>query len=149
MKENTSIIGETFGELLVLELVQRPDNISPDKWAKKWLCKCSCGELHTVHDYRLRKGLTTMCVKCAHKKGASKMIPDLTNQIFGELTVIRRATKEERSKEVYWLCKCSCGKESFVKTGNLRNGHCTRCWECAHQQTANHKKIDLVGQRFG
>ena len=73
----------------------------------------------------------------------------LTGQKFGELTVIRRATKEERPKEVYWLCKCSCGNDSFVKTGNLRNGHCTRCWECAHYKSNSHKRIDLVGQRYG
>lgn len=82
------------------------------------------------------------------KKHDKRMI-DLTGQKFGELTVIRRATKEERPKEVYWLCKCSCGNDSFVKTGNLRNGHCTRCWECAHYKSNSHKRIDLVGQRYG
>lgn len=53
-------------------------------------------------------------------KKHDKRIIDLTGQKFGELTVIRRATKEERPKEVYWLCKCSCGNDSFVKTGNLK-----------------------------
>lgn len=31
----------------------------------------------------------------------SKKYIDLTGRIFGELTVIRRATKEERPKDVY------------------------------------------------
>ena len=79
----------------------------------------------------------------------SKKYIDLTGRIFGELTVIRRATKEERPKDVYWLCKCSCGNNSFVKTGNLNNGHCTRCWECAHYKSNSHKRIDLTNKRFG
>jgi HNH endonuclease len=60
---------------------------------------------------------------------------DLTGQVFGELTAVRRIGCE-------WVCQCSCGKETTVRTGLLRNGNTKACghlWEKHH----------LTGRRFG
>lgn len=49
---------------------------------------------------------------------------DLSNQTFGELTVIKRVPRPEhlRKDVPYWLCKCSCGNETIIPTERLTNG---------------------------
>lgn len=51
---------------------------------------------------------------------------DLTGQIFGCLSVIKK-TKKDKWGQYQWLCKCDCGKEVIVKGGNLRNGNSKSC----------------------
>lgn len=54
---------------------------------------------------------------------------DLTGQQFGYLTVIEREPKSlTKSKgAVMWRCKCSCGKETVVRSRSLRNGDTRSC----------------------
>ena len=51
---------------------------------------------------------------------------DLTNQIFGRLTVIERAANS-KCGHVQWLCKCECGNTIITETGSLRQGHTKSC----------------------
>lgn len=46
---------------------------------------------------------------------------DLTGQSFGRWTVLSYAGKS------YWICRCECGKERAVFTGNLKNGKSASC----------------------
>ena len=84
---------------------------------------------------------------------------DLTNQKFGELTVLRQATKEEiqnytkiqdttKTRNACWWVQCSCGKEPFVVQGrNLRNG---KTQSCGHLKShPNSNRDNLEGQKFG
>ena len=48
---------------------------------------------------------------------------DLTNCVFGKLTVLRRSTDDKRK----WLCRCSCGNEVDVFHGNLQRLNSTTC----------------------
>lgn len=50
---------------------------------------------------------------------------DLTGQRYGELTVLRPA--DNVGGRTAWLCRCSCGRETVVKTCHLRNGHTKSC----------------------
>lgn len=55
---------------------------------------------------------------------------DLTGQVFGELTVIKRGSDYVTPKghhSVQWLCKCSCGRESLVRSAKLINGYTKSC----------------------
>lgn len=70
---------------------------------------------------------------------------NLTNKIFGELTVLKPATAKE-DKYTRWICKCSCGKEVEVRTDYLTSGHTT---SCGHIKNQLFGKKDLIGQRFG
>jgi hypothetical protein len=54
-----------------------------------------------------------------------RKIFDLIGQIFGKLTVLKR--NGHQGKETQWLCLCDCGKETNVKTSNLRSGHTKSC----------------------
>lgn len=140
---------QIFGELTVIKEFPRSSDVNSHKWKTKWVCKCSCGQEYITTSNSLTTGKIKMCKVCSRKIATEKRIPDLVGKTYGELTVIRRATKEEKPSGVFWLCKCSCGNESFVTTGNLNNGHVTSCWKCGHNKSGKHKRIDLVGQRFG
>ncbi len=51
---------------------------------------------------------------------------DLTGQRFGKLTVIERSANSKDGK-AYWKCKCDCGKETIVRSSNLRGGQVQSC----------------------
>lgn len=53
---------------------------------------------------------------------------DLTDQQYGDLTVLRPAANVDG--RTAWLCRCSCGRETVVKTKNLRSGHQSTCGVC-------------------
>jgi hypothetical protein len=65
---------------------------------------------------------------------------DLTDRIFGRLTVIGRAPNGNY-RSIRWACRCECGKESVVAAGDLQSGH-TRSCGCSRIH-------DLTGRTFG
>ena len=68
---------------------------------------------------------------------------DLTNQVFGDLTVIERAGSS-KDKKALWLCQCSCGNTHVVLGKLLRQGKITHCG-CKNKTTVN----DILNQSFG
>lgn len=70
---------------------------------------------------------------------------NLTNQVFGDLTVIKPAPSRN-DKYTRWICKCSCGNEIEVRTDYLTSKHTT---SCGHKKDQFFKQKDLIGQRFG
>ena len=67
---------------------------------------------------------------------------DLAGQRFGKLIAISFLVKD---KESYWLCKCDCGKEKYVRSKCLRHGYTKSCgciWRIR-------KFKDLTGKKFG
>ena len=60
------------------------------------------------------------------------MTIDLTGKNFGRLTVIGKIGKNNHGDYV-WKCKCLCGNETYVTTGNL-NCH-TRSCGCLEKET--------------
>jgi hypothetical protein len=71
---------------------------------------------------------------------------DLTDKVFGRLTVIGRASdfEKRKSNDIYWLCICECGEETIVMGKSLKRGTTTSCG-CKRKE----KLIDLTGKRFG
>lgn len=55
-------------------------------------------------------------------------IIDLTNQRFGNLTVICRA--KGKNNRAYWLCKCDCGNEKIINGANLIHQKTKTCGNC-------------------
>ena len=45
---------------------------------------------------------------------------------FGKLTAINIVGKAKNGA-MLWLCKCDCGNEAVIQSGNLINGHSTSC----------------------
>lgn len=55
---------------------------------------------------------------------------DLTNIVFGRLTVVKKGDSIKTpcgSVVAVWLCKCSCGNEKEVRAGDLRSGRVRSC----------------------
>lgn len=52
---------------------------------------------------------------------------DLTGQKFCRLTVLHRTGSKGKEGSFLWMCKCDCGAEVTVKSGNLRSGHTKSC----------------------
>lgn len=81
----------------------------------------------------------------SQKKAAQSRFHDLTGKQIGNWVVLRRAPNHGRL--VYWLCKCSCGKEVEVVSSSLIRNVSTRCRDCA-VKTVNgryhHKRTGYV-----
>lgn len=60
---------------------------------------------------------------------------DLTGQVFGRLTVLRRAENGKR-KETRWVCGCTCGKETISHAGNLKRGEAKSCGCLRNEKTS-------------
>lgn len=69
---------------------------------------------------------------------------DLTGQKFGMLTVIDSKFK---SKKTYYLCKCDCGNEKWIRADSIKSGKQQSCG-CLRKKT-QFKKNDLTGKKFG
>jgi hypothetical protein len=50
----------------------------------------------------------------------------LTGQKFDRLVVIKQVGKSKTGGPL-WLCRCVCGKETIVRSSNLKNGHTKSC----------------------
>ena len=79
---------------------------------------------------------------------------DLTNQKFGEWSVIREASKEEKQNRpgAYWLCKCTCGTKRIVNGQTLRKGESSSCGCKTGEIIAkknNARAENLANQKFG
>lgn len=98
-----------------------------------WHCQCDCGNECDVIGSHLTSGHTKSC-GCYQKEKATLLgqnkIKDLSNQKFGNLTVIKRngtyVAPNGNTSPIY-LCKCDCGNECNVTAISLRSGHTTSC----------------------
>src|SRR5258708_17699353 len=59
---------------------------------------------------------------------------DLKGNIFGRLTALAEVPERDRSK-IRWLCRCVCGEEVSVISGDLRSGRTQSCG-CLRKETA-------------
>ena len=117
--------GQKFGELLVIE---RATN---DKQGRaRWKCSCSCGNECIVQSSDL---LMSKVYSCGHTK-----IKNLINKKFGELVVIKKAPHKDG--RACWLCLCSCGKETIVRSSNLLTGVVRSCGHL-HYASASEKSF--------
>lgn len=61
---------------------------------------------------------------------------DLTGQRFGRLTVVARSYV--RKGQLFWTCRCDCGKLCDVQGSSLRGGRTKSCG-CLHDELALHR----------
>jgi hypothetical protein len=139
MPNKIDLTGQRFGKLVVLSENGRASNGSV-----KWLCKCDCGNLHTVRSSHLRDGNVTSC-GCKQKE----VIPINPGERFGRLEVIER---DFNTTEHSYKCRCDCGNIITVQAKYLRHLHTRSCGCLAKETSANNgkkQKIDMLGKRFG
>jgi hypothetical protein len=108
------ITGQRFGSLVAI----RPTN---EKLGTSviWECQCDCGNVCYVSVSHLKQGNNKSC-GCLVAK-------DIAGQKFGKLTAIEVIDKRDKFGNRVWRCKCECGGEAFVSTGNLTSGLVQSC----------------------
>jgi hypothetical protein len=115
--------GKKFGKLTVIRATEAKH---PSNKYKYWICRCECGKELSIKKSDLVTGQRTRCRECTYE--------DLTGQVFGSQTVLRRDIKKKK-----WLVKCGCGQEYSKTAQVIKKTHgCNRC--------ETYKKI---GERFG
>lgn len=116
------LTGQTFGRLSVLSL----SSFIYSNGGRQWKCKCSCGNIIFTRADSLVRGHTLSC-GCLNKEISSKQsYVSLVGCIFTRLTVIKRISNN--TKEVKYLCSCSCGNTSFEVLGSsLKKGVTKSC----------------------
>lgn len=129
------LTNQVFGRLTALSFTH------DEKGVGKWKCRCSCGNIVYVIPHSLISGITKSC-GCYNREVASRVIRDITGQVFGRLTAMypRTDIKSECRGKI-WHCKCSCGKEADVLGHSLLTGRTRSCGCLLHK--------DLKGKRFG
>lgn len=120
------LTGRQFGELAVL---RRMENDKHNK--TRWLCRCSCGNLHTVTAQKLKSGSTQ---SCGCKRQRTFHGKDLTGQRFGRLVALHPVnTKQYTEKKAVWRCRCDCGNETDIAASSLVKGLSKSCG-CLNQE---------------
>ncbi len=114
------LTGQKFGRLTVIRRVSVPDNVI-NKNQAYWLCECDCGNEKIVAGYELRRGRIVSC-GCINEEKR-----DLSGNVFGRLTVIKKHHVKNNNGRILWLCKCICGNETLVDTATLKNGATQSC----------------------
>lgn len=67
-------------------------------------------------------------------------IIDLTYRIFGNLTVTSLDTTKDTTRGAYWICSCSCGNITSVKSNSLLRGLTKSCG-CIRKQSTKERFI--------
>jgi len=97
---------------------------------KLWRCRCDCGQEVVVTGSYLRTGHTKTC-GCRIGQGLG-----LTGRRFGKLTAMRKLPPSEKRlaarTDAQWVCRCDCGREKTVLSGELVSGRVTTCGNCAY-----------------
>lgn len=95
-----------------------------------WLWECDCGNIKSLSLKEVKSGNTKSC-GCLNQKlymqrieNLNSSLEDLSEKVFGKLTVKRLATKNEiadRPKGIrYWYCECECGNYHIAGTSDLK-----------------------------
>jgi hypothetical protein len=106
MTKMLDLSGQKFGKLTVLKTyIENGRSLSE--------CICDCGNKKIIRSDSLTNKTTKSC-GCITKV-------DIIGNKYGRLTVIGR------DHESRWLCKCDCGKETIVHSGNLKTGDTKSC----------------------
>ena len=104
-------------------------------------CACSCGAQVDVSAYALASGQVKSCGCLQREVTSIHNTEDLLGKRFGELRVIARAQKSEKTKHVCWVCKCDCGNIVVVRGDRLTQGKSTACR--GHHHKAPHSQNNM------
>lgn len=140
MGKRLDLIGNRYGELLVVEMLYNYNN------KNKTYCRCinDNNEEVIVRQDALRNG-STKTVNGSKNKGKEK---DLTNLIVGRLKVIQKTNTKAANGFNIWECQCECGNICYVSAGDLIRKRKQSCG-CITQEYYDSLALDITGIRFG
>lgn len=114
------MIGKKFNSWTIID-----GPLPKKKGYDKYLCRCTCGLEKPVAINMLQKGSSKQCRDCSSR---AKILKFPVGEKIHYWTVIGELVK--RNSNYFQLCRCCCGKESFVRPTMLqtnRSKHCHRC----------------------
>jgi hypothetical protein len=120
------LMGRVFGRLTVTGRAESQGTKA------RWHCQCECGRSSVVLSGSLVSGKSLSC-GCLRLEGCAKLVPDLSGQTFGRLTVLRRVENDKHDK-TRWLCRCECGTEAVRSAHLMRKGESLSCG-CLQRET--------------
>jgi hypothetical protein len=132
MTKIRDLTGNRVGRLIVLEVspIRRNNRVT-------WECLCDCGKKTLVVSSNLIRKKILSC-GCLSKELQRKRYKNLIGERFSRLLVMEK-TDKRCDGGVVWLCKCDCGKETFVMSSNLIRGN-TRSCGCLFNDTIHEVK---------
>lgn len=122
LKKDCDITGKKYG---MLTAVSRLDE-------ERWLCKCDCGNETEVSIYSLLNNNIKSCGCLRHRSAVNAK--DFTGMRFGMLEVVEKLSRYNGTKETFYRCRCDCGKEKIIRSGNLSSGHTRSCGGRNHRR---------------
>jgi hypothetical protein len=150
MSKAKDLTGQIFGRLLVIKRVERPENSK--RSGTYWLCYCeNDGNEIIVNSNELLRGDTKSCGCLVEETSGKDKFIDLTGQIFGRLTVLRRVEKKENVKQgIFWLCRCENDGNLVIINGiSLKSGATQSCGCLNLEIVKKRSTINLIGKKFG
>ena len=137
--------GTKYDSLTVIRRVE--DYISPKgQHARRYLCKCDCGEEYITRGSWLKCGKSSCCNQCSKAKVSLKKTIDLTNLHFGRWTVLEKVGTEKAG--TYWKCRCDCGTEKIIRGTSLTSGNSISCGCYALEKLREDRLLNLTGKKF-
>jgi AraC-like DNA-binding protein len=146
LRREEDISGEVFGQLTVVGREKK----QPGRTARRWLCRCTCGNERKVLGSDLRSGNQKSCGCQRAPRGRATLGRgvDLFGKTFGRLTIIEAATRTRKNGRHHarvWSARCDCGTiVSDLPTGSLTSGGVRSCGCLARDMRA--RKVTLFGQ---
>lgn len=58
-------------------------------------------------------------------------VVNMTGKRFGNLKVIKPSRRTNEKKQMFWVCRCDCGRLLRVRSDNLRSGNTSQCSYCS------------------
>lgn len=75
------------------------------------------------------------------KRGAERAVArDLTGEVFGKRTVLYKAARREPNRNIFWACRCACGRVDDVRGDYLVAGHSHQCPDCRVEESRGKPK---------
>lgn len=94
---------------------------------------------------------STQKEQVANARMRKNHVRDLTNEVIGQWTVVRRNGVSKRGLNL-WECVCSCGKVKNIPTGTLTKRGSLQCVSCSSKKKGVNRILnleDFSGRRFG
>lgn len=140
MPPRINIVGETYGELTVIEMLYNYNN------SRHTYCKCINNDnIEVIVRADALKNGSTKTVQGSKNKGRKK---DLIGMRFGRLVVTSEAIGRAKNGGILYNCDCDCGNSCIASSGNLMRGRALSCG-CLTQEYYDSLSKDITGMRFG
>ena len=121
------LVGRRFGMLTVVSFSH------VDKHRRCiWKCRCDCGSLSLRATGELNQGVAVDC--------GEHYFEDLSNQIFGRLTVIQNSRNRIGYGVYAYKCRCECGNVVNVRSSDLISGNTQSCGCLLNEWAKEHIK---------